>query len=78
MGGCAVFIGVVGKRPGAFRVAETDERLTLWKPTRGWLRAAFAAGGLAFAAAGPLLVMLDASQHPAAPAKRARPPARAR
>src|SRR5689334_16653198 len=31
-GGCAAFIGVVGHCPGNFRVVETDQRLTLWKP----------------------------------------------
>jgi hypothetical protein len=77
-GGCAFFIGLVGWRPGAFRVRETDERLTLWKPTTGWLRAAFLAGGLGFACAGPLLVMLDASQHPAAAPKRPARPGRTR
>jgi hypothetical protein len=64
-GGCTFFAGLVGHRPGNFRVRKTNERLTLWKPTRGWMRVAFLAGGLAFAAAGPVLVMLDASQHPA-------------
>jgi hypothetical protein len=79
LGGSAIFIGLVGHRPGAFRVRETDERLTLWKPTTGWLRAAFFAGGLAVTAAGPLLAMADASQHPAASPKRpSRPPARTR
>jgi hypothetical protein len=69
-GGCAVFIGVIGYHPGSFRVRETDERLTLWKPTRGLARAAFLAGGLAFAAAGPLLVVLDAATKDA-PARKA-------
>jgi hypothetical protein len=78
VGGSAAFIGVVGHRPGSFRVAETDERLTLWKPTHGWMRAAFLAGGLAFAAAGPLIAILDASQHPAATSKRGGKPARGR
>src|SRR4051794_27205490 len=32
LGGCLVFIGAVGHLPGKFRVVETDERLTLWKP----------------------------------------------
>jgi MFS family permease len=71
-GGCFAFMGIVGHRPGTFQISGTEERLTLWKPTRGWQRAAFVAGGLAFAAAGPLLVILDASQK-AAPAHRAKP-----
>jgi len=67
-GGCAVFAGLVGFRPGRFRITETDQKLTLWKPTTGAIRAAYLAGGLLFAALGPGLVMLDGSQK-AAPAQ---------
>jgi len=70
-GGCAVFIGLVGSRPGRFRITETDQKLTLWKPTTGWVRAAYLAGGLLFAALGPGLVALDGQK--AGPAQH-RPP----
>lgn len=69
VGGFAVFMAIVGHRPGTFRVVDTDQRLTLWKPMSGGLRAGIAALGVAFAVVGPLLVMLDTPEQRPAPAQ---------
>lgn len=66
--GFAVFIGIVGFLPGNYRIIETEERLTLWKPIGGGVRAAILAGGVLFAIVGPLLAIYQADERPT-PAK---------
>jgi hypothetical protein len=68
-GGLAVFSAVMGFLPGNYRIIETDERLTLWKPLSGKMRAAIAAGGIAFMVVGPLLAIYQASEQPAKPTR---------
>lgn len=58
-GGMLFSMGVLGHRPGRYRVIETDEKLTLWVPLPTMLRVGALAGAFVVPAAGIGLVFLQ-------------------
>jgi hypothetical protein len=76
LGGACVVLGALGMYPGRYRIIETDERLTLWKPFKPALRALVAAGALLVPAVGIGLHLANRPDAPAAaPAPAAKVPA---